>query len=293
MSIEYFDRYKKEIRTEKVYGGKAVDFLYENAFGQKLAKKLIKPFPSKLLGLYHNSSLSRHKIAPFISNYDINIDEYVPENYKNFNSFFIRKFKDSARLWNNNHNIFPAFCEARYFATNSISPEHLIPVKGQYLMATSLLGSLASKWADTFALGPMILARLCPVDYHRFHFPDDGKVLEQIQIPGRLHSVNPKAISKIPDVFCTNERHVSILETTNFGILAYIEVGALGVGKIIQSHKEKSFKRGEEKGYFLFGGSTVIVLGEKNRFSIDQDILDYTNTHKETFIKLGDHLGHQ
>lgn len=292
---QYFDRYEQKIKTEKVYGHKAIDFLYEHPFGQKLAKKLIKPLPSKLLGLYHNSSLSRHKIPSFIREYSINMNEYLPEKYHDFNQFFIRKFTPQARIWNTDPSTMPAFCEARYFAYAQQNDSHTIPVKGQFLSAKSLLSSQLSKWSQYFDQGPLLLARLCPVDYHRFHFPDDGQLLDFQQIPGVLHSVNPKALKTFNDILCTNERHVSILQTKNFGKLAFIEVGALGVGKIIQNpfqNNERTFTRGQEKGYFLFGGSTVIVLGENSgkSFRPDNDLLDNTFNKLETFIKLGDHL---
>jgi phosphatidylserine decarboxylase len=136
----------------------------------------------------------------------------------------------------------------------------------------------------------LLLARLCPVDYHRFHFPDNGQVVEDYRIHGLFHSVNPLALKVKPDIFIQNERHVTILDTENFGKLAYIEVGAICVGKIIQStklHPSKTFSRGDEKGYFLFGGSTVIVLGEKGKWKPSVDIVDNTHQGIETYLHLG------
>ena len=147
------------------------------------------------------------------------------------------------------------------------------------------------KWAETFSEGPLVVARLCPVDYHRYHYPDDGLVLESYRVPGILHSVNPIALKQKSEIFLKNERQVSILETKNFGKLAYIEVGATCVGKIIQSSKSKNFSRGEEKGYFLFGGSTVILLGEKGAWTPSQDILDWTLKGTEVYLKLGQEMG--
>jgi phosphatidylserine decarboxylase len=135
------------------------------------------------------------------------------------------------------------------------------------------------------------VARLCPVDYHRFHFPDDGRILDHYRIPGFYHSVNPLALKKKSDIFITNERHVTSLDTVNFGKLAYIEVGALCVGKIVQSFTDKVFKRGEEKGYFLFGASTVVLVGQKGLWSPSQDVLENTEKGLETYIKLGDQVG--
>ena len=128
------------------------------------------------------------------------------------------------------------------------------------------------------------------MDYHRYHFPDDGKIVDDYRVSGLYHSVNPLALKSKEDILITNERHVTILETKNFGKLAYIEVGAICVGKIIQSKpldKGREFARGEEKGYFLFGGSTVIVIGEKGKWKPSADILMNTKKGMETYLHLG------
>jgi phosphatidylserine decarboxylase len=104
-----------------------------------------------------------------------------------------------------------------------------------------------------------------------------------------LHSVNPIALKQRSKIFITNERHVSILETKHFGKLAYIEVGALCVGKIVQTHKESEpFSKGDEKGYFLFGGSTVILIGQAGRWNLDEDLLLKTRQNQETLVRLGE-----
>jgi phosphatidylserine decarboxylase len=158
-------------------------------------------------------------------------------------------------------------------------------VKGEHLTAEALLGGDARG----FAGGPLFIARLCPTDYHRYHYPDDGRTLESFPVRGALHSVNPAALAFRGDILSTNERHVSILETKHFGKLAYIEVGALMVGLIRQTHDEKQpFHRGDEKGTFLFGASTVVLLGEKGAWIPDADLLEQTSTHRrETLVRLG------
>jgi phosphatidylserine decarboxylase len=130
----------------------------------------------------------------------------------------------------------PAFAEARYLAFESIHEDQVFPVKGGFLSAESLLGS--HEKAAPFVGGPLLLARLCPVDYHRYHYPDAGRTLDAYTIQGQLHSVNPVALAQRGEIFIRNERRVSILETQHYGKLAYIEVGALCVGKIIQSYDE-------------------------------------------------------
>ncbi len=285
--IEYFNRQSGEIEFESVYGGSLVSLLYETKGGQILADKILsRPWLSHYYGLYQDSPLSKYKIKKFIDEFKINMSEYEGREFGSFNDFFTRKFKLESRNFTRNQNSMAAFAEGRYLGFDKISPELRFPVKGGFLTAKALLGvgNLSGKLSN----GPMLIARLCPVDYHRFHFPDDGKILETYRVEGSLHSVNPTALKFKGDIFATNERQISILETGSFGTLAYVEVGALCVGKIVQTHDSVSFKRGDEKGYFHFGASTVIVMGEPGRWKPSSDILENSQIGREVFIRLGD-----
>lgn len=294
--IQYFNRSKGKMEVEKVYGNTWVKLIYHESLGKVLAPIFASKYLSKAYGVMQQSILTQLKVPKFVKNFDIDLSEYQPgsvqvENqelsYKNFNEFFIRKFKKGKRKFVAQENEMPAPCEARYYAYDKVSDETKIPVKGKFLNAIDLIGD--SKLAAPFVGGPLLLARLCPVDYHRYHYPDHGKTIESFNIHGSFHSVNPIALNFKEDIFVSNERRVSILETKNFGKLAYIEVGAVMVGKIVQTHDEsKSFRRGQEKGYFLFGGSTVIVLGEPGLWSPSDDMLENTRNGIETYIQLGE-----
>ena len=295
MQIQYFNRGQNQLEIEKVYGDAGVKWLYQSFFGKMLSSALVKAPISVIYGQLQSLPVSRNKIPGFIENFEINMDDFVPEDggsletpYSSFNSFFIRAFKKGARKIVADKSKMPAFSEARYFGYDSISDEKTIPVKGQFLNSKELLGN--AKWTETFNDGPLLLARLCPVDYHRFHFPDSGKVIDNYKVGGLYHSVNPIALKEKQDIFSTNVREVTILETENFGKIAYVEVGAICVGRIVQSTDLTTFERGQEKGYFLFGGSTVIIIGEKGKWSPSQDILDYTDKGIETYIQLGDEV---
>lgn len=289
--ILYWNRRKSQIETERVFGEQFVRFTYGTPPGRFLTNSLlVRASFSQAYGVYQSSTLSRHKIEPFIRDYEINMSEFEDPGFQSFNDFFIRRFKPGARQFCESPRELPAFAEARYFAFDRITDSQTFPVKGFSLSARGLLGS--ENDAAPFIGGPVLLARLCPTDYHRFHYPDDGETTREYRLHGHLHSVNPFAIANKPDIFITNERHVSILETVNFGKLAYVEVGALCVGKIVQTHPvTKPFKRGDEKGYFLFGGSTVIVLGEPGRWKPDSDLLEQTAQGRETLIELGARVG--
>ncbi len=294
MEVKYFSRINGQIEIEKVYGAKAVKWLYESPIA-KLFSPLICSSPiSKLYGGIQDTNWSQKKIAPFIKDFSIKMSDYLPESgvYNNFNDFFIRKFRKGVRSFVENKNELAAFAEARYFGYETMTAVQQVPVKGNFLSAEALLEN--SQWAKVFQDGPLLLARLCPVDYHRFHYPDNGTVIEDYRIHGLFHSVNPLALKAKPKIFIQNERHITILDTENFGKLAYIEVGAICVGKIIQSKQLKpgvAFNKGDEKGYFLFGGSTVIVLGEHGKWNPSEDILKNTKNGIETYLHLGTQVG--
>jgi phosphatidylserine decarboxylase len=289
--ILFWNRRTRQIEAELVYGEQWLRRGYSTAIGRALTSTVLssKPF-SQAYGAYQSHSLSRKKIAPFIRDFKIDMSEYEGSDFKSFNEFFIRPFRPGKRPFVQDPGKLAAPAEARYFAYDRIREEERFPVKGKFMSAIGLLGDEAL--AKPFIGGPMLLARLCPTDYHRYHYPDSGKVAKAYTVQGPLHSVNPVALAERPDILVTNERRVAILETQNFGKLAYIEVGALCVGKIVQSHDEaKPFSRGDEKGYFLFGGSTVIVLGEPKAWRPSADLLEQTQVGRETLVRLGEEVG--
>ena len=297
--IRFYNRYTDKIEVEKVYGHKAVEFAYNSMLGKSIAGLIASKSVSKLYGSLQDSPRSAKKVPKFIKDFEINIDEFergslqredINHSYISFNEFFIRKFKKGKREFISAQEGLAACAEARYFGYDKVTDELKIPVKGSYLKALDLLEN--EKWGQIFEGGSLVVARLCPVDYHRYHYPDDGSTTNSYPVKGNLHSVNPIALKHRPNIFIKNERRVSILDSENFGKIAFVEVGATCVGKIVQSFDEKkSFKRGDEKGYFLFGGSTVILLGEPGRWSPCEDILKNTQQGLETYIKLGDVLG--
>ncbi len=285
--IRYWNRRRQAQETENVYGGGFVNLLYGNPIGFALADSLLARKPvSWLYGGLQNSKLSAGKVAPFIKQFSVEMEDFEPGPFRSFNEFFIRKFRPGMRAFPADSGTMGAFAEARYFGFSQLDPQTTLPIKGLRLEAEGVLGNTPGK--ERFRHGPCLLARLCPVDYHRFHFPDSGRAVHHHAETGKLHSVNPAALVKEPGLFLTNERQISLLETRNFGLLAYVEVGALCVGRIVQSHPtEGAFERGQEKGYFLFGGSTVILYGEPGAWVPETDILENTAQGREVLVELG------
>lgn len=292
MSIHFFNRQSGKIEEEKVLGGTAVDWAYKDALGLKLTDSLFsKSWLSRLMGVYEDSPLSLRQIDKFVREYQIDMNLFEEERYKNFNQFFIRRFKPGVRKFDPRDEVFCAGAEARYLAFENITATQRFYVKGIEIDLPELFRN--SMLAKDFEGGTFIIARLCPVDYHRFHFPCSGQIDHFQRISGQLHSVNPVALTAKPDVFLINERQVTCFHHQNFGRVAMIEVGALGVGKIVQSYPQGSnhFDKGQEKGYFLFGGSTVLWVLQKGRLILSQDLVQNSRQGLETWIPLGDSLG--
>ncbi len=288
--IKFWNRKKACEEVEFVYGELPIRLLYGNPIGRAISNIIAKnSWVSSLYGSYQNTRHSQKKIRPFIQQFSVNMADYEKRNYPSFNHFFTRKFKKNSRSFVQTESQIPAFCEGRYLAYEKLSSKKSIPVKGLWLPVDKILGR--KKWADTFRNGPCYVARLCPTDYHRFHYIDESTLLEHYHLNGKFHSVNPIALKFKKNILFTNERQVSILETKNFGKIAYIEVGALFVSTIIQSNFFKQSQRGDEKGYFLFGGSTVILIGEENKWMPDTDIIKKTKQKTECFIQLGEKIG--
>lgn len=285
-NVKIYDLERKEFFYEKVFGEWFLKWIYHTRSGSMLSFLFTKlPF-SSIYGGMKNLGFTKKDIIPFIEDYAINIDEFEDiSHFKNFNDFFIRKFKENQRSFEQDSNIFPAFCEGRYLVYNS--PKETL-VKNSWIDPRLFL---EKEDQNIFKNGQVIISRLAPVDYHRFHFPDDGEVLKNYKVDGLLNSVTPYALSAKPDVLMTNKREITILDTSNFGKIAYVEVGALSVGTIKQTYSNDTFKKGEEKGYFLFGGSTVVIITENKIIDFNEDILQKTKEGIETFVKLGCSLG--
>lgn len=289
-SLKYWDRYESKVKEDQVYADWFVKWCYENSVGKKLLDYVFsKKNFNFIYGLYKNSKFSLKQIQKDIQDYGIDMDLYENGPFKNYSDFFLRKFKPGARNFDTNPNVMSAFGEGRVLAYEEITAKHQYPVKGAFLSADKLLND--DQLASEFMGGPMVIIRLCPIDYHHFHFPDNGKIIKSWTVGGVYHSVNVLALKNKGDIFIDNERHITLMESENFGKLVYIEVGAMCVGKIIQEDTTKTnFKKGDLKGHFEFGASTLILLGEKGKWKPSEDVLIHSLENRESYIKLGDEI---
>jgi phosphatidylserine decarboxylase len=249
-----------------------------------------EPLYDWFLAAYQHTHRSARKIEPFIRKHHIDMAEFEPVIYRSYADFFVRRFRPEARKFPSAAAEMGAFAEARYFAWDRLTTEQQFPVKGYSLSPEHILGNAAR--ARSFIGGPVLLARLSPMDYHHLHYPDDGRTLEEDTLGRRLWTVNWHALQNQRNILFRNERQINILETRNFGRLAFVEVGALSVGRIIQVHPlDTAFRRGEEKSVFHFGGSAVVVFGEAGAWRPAEDLLKHTAESVETLVRLGDTIG--
>lgn len=291
--IKYFNRKIKKYEIEKVAGSIYLNWTYSSPVGMKLLELIIKKkIFSKLYGNFCNSKYSKKKIAPFIKNFNIDINEFK-ENYKNFrcfNDFFSRSLKDTARPIDKNKNILISPGDGRLTVYQNIDLNKLVQIKGYTYSLFDLIDN--PKISKKFKNGTCLILRLCPTDYHRFHFIDSGICESTHKIKGHYYSVNPIALKNIANLFCKNKREWSLFHSDNFGDVLYVEIGATCVGSIVQTYLPgKTIEKGAEKGYFKFGGSTIILFFEQNKVIIDKDLLEQSNLGYETKILMGETIG--
>lgn len=291
--IKYYNRKNKSYEIEKVAGEKYLNWTYSSPVGMSFLEGIIKKKAfSSLYGWYLNRGISRRKIKNFID--EFNLDTYIFEKdeskFTSFNDFFYRKLKSNARPIAMDASAVVSLGDGKLFAYENIDLDKLVQVKGFTYSLRELIKD--DKTSEKYANGTCLILRLCPTDYHRFHFIDSGVCTDTTKIKGNYYSVNPVALQKIEKLFCENKREWSIFKSDNFGDLLYVEVGATCVGSIIQTYTpNKRVNKGDEKGYFKFGGSTVILFFEPDKIKIDKEIIEQTSLGYETYVLIGEKIG--
>ena len=283
--MRIYDRKKKEYEEIVQYGQGALKFLYGNFFGRVLLSIVVSPPASRLYGYINSKPGSRKRIPDFIESNNIRMEDFEDREYVSFNDFFTRKLRDGARVIDSAENRLISPADAKLLVYD-IKEGLRIEVKGR----TYSLDEIASGINDLteYSGGVCLVYRLCLDDYHRYCFIDNGSVKESRIIKGKLHTVSP--LSKAYKIYKENHRIINVLSTDHFGEVIHIEVGALLVGKIVNRDVSK-FSKGEEKGYFEPGGSTIVQLFKKDAVRIDEDILKQSLDNTETKVLYGEGVG--
>ncbi len=261
--------------------------LYETETGRKALKLFVQPEVSKIGGRLLDSKLSIPFISPFIAKSDISMEEYEDGDYESFNHFFTRRIKEGERIFTKEAELLCSPCDAR-LSLYPVTEDGTFTVKNTEYTMESLVRS--KKLADRYLGGTLCVFRLTVEDYHHYAYIDEGIKTKNYEIPGVFHTVNPLANEKY-SVYTENAREFSILKSRHFGNVLMMEVGALFVGKIVNHHEKMEVRRGMEKGYFEFGGSTVILVFEKDKVVLAEDIVKNTEEGFETVVKMGEVIG--
>lgn len=293
MTIEYINRKTGKKEKEIISAEKMLAWAYGKKSGRCFMELLGKyKGVSWLYGVVQKLPSTKKKIQPFVDHLKINMKEALlenPEDYGSFNEFFTRHLKPGSRIIEKDPRGVVSPSDGRILLYPKIEMGQLIQVKGKTSSIASVLG--CEELANSFLGGSAAVIRLAPSDYHRFHFPVDGIPRNTTLIKGCYYSVNPYALREVKKVYSKNKRMVTIIQSFMFGKVAMIEVGATMVGSIVQTYwPGVPVNRGAEKGYFQFGGSTVILIFEKGVLHWHSDLVKNTQDGFETLVQMGESI---
>ena len=284
--VEYVDRRTGGRVEESVMGDRALRFAYETLLGRTLWPVLFgSKFVSAVMGRRYDSPRSKPDIAKLASIPGCLADEAEKPvgEYATFNEFFTRRLKPGARPLGDG---FVSPADGRLLLYPGADADAPFPLKGARRTLCEVLGGDVPPGRLDIAV-----VRLAPVDYHRFHFPCDCTTDAPPRvIPGRYHSVNPIALARHPDVYAGNERHVLRCRAA-FGDFWMVDVGAFGVGTIVQTYSGPEHRKGSEKGYFKFGGSTVVMALPAGAVKFDGDLVANSAEGLETRVFCRERIG--
>lgn len=284
--MDYIDLQGKKV-SNITNQDKLLSFLYTNIFGRMLLKPLIQPQVSKLAGRYLSSAHSKWLISKFIERNEINMDIYEECDYSSFNDFFTRKIKPDCRPVPEDLDVLisPCDCLATVYP---IQENTTFSIKNTEYTLRSLLRS--PRLAKRFRGGYAYVLRLTVEDYHRYLYSVSGKQSKNYHIDGTFHTVNPIANDYLP-IYKENTREYTVIRSKEFGDVLQMEVGALLVGKISNHKQSTVVTRGEEKGFFEYGGSTIVVLTQKGLVTPRSDLLTNSKNGYETKVLQAHPLG--
>ncbi len=290
--IQFYNRGTGEVETESVYGEGFLRWAYGNPLGRLTVAVAVKRlWFSKWYGWRMDQPKSREKVAPFIREYGVDVSEFADsaESYGSFNEFFYRKLKPEARPVDRHPEraVFPA--DGRHLGIQDVGAADTFYIKGQRFDLAAFIGDAAL--ARDFSGGSMVISRLCPVDYHRYHFPVSGQAGKVRILPGSLRSVSPLALRRQLSILWENRRARTLIDSPEFGKVIVMEVGATCVGGMHSTFVPGEIEKGADKGYFSFGGSCVTTIYQKGAIQLDRDLVEQAALGREVYAKMGERCG--
>lgn len=279
---------RKGKRWEEISGQDAfLKNLYNSVCGRMLIKVLIQPWISKAGGWLMDTRISSLAVPSVIRKYHMNPEQWEKKTFHSYNDFFTRRYKESERPIDRDSMVLISPCDAK-LSVYSIDGKNRFRIKHTPYTVAHLLGN--KRLAEHFCGGQALVFRLTVDDYHRYCYVDDGVKSSNYRIAGVFHTVNPIA-NDVEPIYKQNTREYCLLHTNHFGTVLMMEVGALMVGRIQNYHGAGKVYRGQEKGKFAFGGSTIVLLTEAGKVTIDEDLLKNSKDGYETLVKMGERIG--
>ena len=283
--MKIYVRQDKGFIEDSQYGGKLLEKLYNTWYGRVLSKFILLPVFSTMATSNDRRRSSVKKIAPFVEEYNINMDDFEDREYTSFSGFFTRSIRPGKRPFDSEPSVVISPADSKVLCYD-IRDDLKFTVKGSEYTPDEITGNNVD--IKSCAGGKALVFRLSMDDYHHYCHIDSGKVTDSYEIKGKLHTVS--SISSKYKIYKENHRIVNVMDTDHFGRVIYIEVGALLVGRI-KNNGITQFEKGQEKGYFEPGGSTVVLLFEKGKIKVDDDILQMSGNGIETKVKMGERIG--
>lgn len=260
---------------------RAMTFFYGTAAGRVMMQAMLRSGAPRLMAAYMHSRLSKRMVHRYIRRYQIPMEAFHGQKYRNFASFFIREKLCPIEDGDPSHLLSP--CDGLLSAF-PIEENGSFAIKGSHYRLCDLVDDAAL--AEQYRGGLCLIFRLRASDYHRYAFAADGYIGPSHYIEGQLHSVQPIACEKYP-VYRLNRRCWHLLETEEFGPMIQIEVGAMAVGGIVTEIENARISRGQEMGHFELCGSTIVLLIQKDRAELRQELWDALRERSEIEVRRG------
>lgn len=291
--LVYYDRERRALQPEKVYARGFLHWLYNSRSGGILAPLLLgTALPSRLWGALHRTRWSRRRIAGFVARMGIDMSESALglDEFGSFGEFFTRRLRAGSRPVCATPGVCVAPADGKVLAYARVEPQATVRIKRATFSLVGLLRD--ATLSATFAGGSMLVCRLGLADYHHFHFPDSGIPGPASVIPGRYHAGGPYAERRLVPFFSENHRMLTLFDSDHFGRMAMVEVGALTVGSIRQRFQPGArVEKGEGKGFFELGGSTVVLLFREGAVALDEELCALTRQEVECYVRTGRPVG--
>lgn len=282
-------RNRKGEQTEKeTVMDKISSLVYGSAVGRMLVKPFTAPFVSRFVGACLDSRLSVLLAVPYKMMFPVDMSLYKPKSYSSFNEFFTREIKPEFRPIDGERGSLVSPADGKLMIY-PISEDLKITIKNSVYSIAGLLKS--KELEEEYRNGYAVVIRLTGEDYHHYCYVADGVKGKNHYINGMFHMLHPIVREQMP-VYKENAREFCRIRTKYFGELIQMEVGAMIVGQICNLQRGTiEVSKGEEKGYFAYGGSTVVVLVKEHMVNFDKDLLENSREHIETLVRMGERIG--